>query len=55
MSTKENDIWNESVQETQLEKGIEQEFVDWFHNRGQFFANLIVRHFEDGEPYFYSE
>jgi hypothetical protein len=31
---------------------LEQEFVEWFHGRGEFYASLQVKHYIDGEPYF---
>ena len=34
--------------------GIVDEFIDWFHARGEFYSKLPVRYYVDGEPYFSS-
>jgi hypothetical protein len=31
-----------------------EEFINWFHSRGEFYAKLQVKFYKDGEPYFYS-
>ena len=35
--------------------GIIEEFIHWFHSRGEFYAKLQVKFYKDGEPYFYSQ
>ena len=32
-----------------------QEFIDWFHGRGESYAKLTVKFYKDGEPYFSSQ
>ena len=36
-------------------KNLEQEFIDWFHGRGEYCSKLKVKHYIDGEPYFSSQ
>ena len=31
-----------------------QEFINWFHSRGEFYRKLSVHFYMDGEPYFSS-
>lgn len=37
-----------SIPRTKLEK----EFENWFRNRGEFYASLIMKRYVNGEPYF---
>ena len=32
--------------------GIVEEFINWFHSRGEYYAKLPVKYYMDGEPYF---
>lgn len=38
-----------------VEEGIVEEFINWFHSRGEFYSRLPVKFYMDGEPYFLSE
>ena len=35
-----------------IKGGIVEEFINWFHSRGEFYAKLKVKFYCDGEPYF---
>ena len=36
-------------------KTLEQEFIEWFRGRGEFYSKLPLKHYLDGEPYFSSQ
>ena len=35
-----------------VKDGIVEEFINWFHSRGEYYAKLSVKFYMDGEPYF---
>ena len=35
--------------------GIVEEFINWFHSRGEFYSKLKVKFYCDDEPYFSSQ
>ena len=37
------------------QENIIEEFINWFHSRGEFYAKLPVKFYMDGEPYFSSQ
>jgi len=37
------------------QESIIEEFINWFHSRGEFYAKLPVKFYMDSEPYFSSQ
>ena len=35
-----------------IKGGIVEEFISWFHSRGEHYAKLPVKFYQDNEPYF---